>query len=172
MSTAPESTSSETTSSGSTAPGSTAPGSTAPESTAPESAPPAEPPVGTVTWWELPADDLAVASAFYGALFGWTFAPFGDDADAYLGIWSDGTLVGGLYRAEPSTPKEPAARVYVNVADLEAVLAAAGAGGGRVRTPRAEVGGDMGWWAELEAPDGRWLGVCTSVPARDPSVSA
>jgi predicted enzyme related to lactoylglutathione lyase len=56
-------------------------------------------------------------------------------------------------------------KIYVNVADLEASLAAADAHGGAVLTPRTEVGGDMGWWAEISDPDGRWLGLCTGEPA-------
>ncbi|MGI8697054.1 MAG: VOC family protein [Mycobacteriales bacterium] len=59
-------------------------------------------------------------------------------------------------------PKETAAadgiRVYVNVTDLESTLAAAKEAGGDVRTPRAEVGGDMGWWAEIVDPGGRRVG--------------
>ena len=71
----------------------------------------------------------------------------------------------GLPPAEQGTPLDPSVRVYVNVPDLEASLAAVEAAGGRVRVPRTEVGGDMGWWAEISDPDGRWLGLCTDHPA-------
>ncbi|GIG28297.1 VOC family protein [Cellulomonas marina] len=114
----------------------------------------------TVTWWELPVDDLDRAQAFYGPVLGWTFSPFGDEAGDYLGVSSGGELVGAVFRA-PDAPREVGVRVYVLVDDLEAVLAATVEHGGTVKVPRSEVGGDMGWWAEVLDPDGRWLGLCT-----------
>lgn len=121
-------------------------------------------PVNTVTWWELPTTDIDRAKKFYGPLFGWTFVPFGEDASEYAGIMNGEELIGGLFRSE-ATPGSSAIRVYVNVADLEATLAAAEAAGGSVTVPRTEVGGDMGWWAEITAPDGHWLGLCTGTAA-------
>lgn len=123
-------------------------------------------PLNTVTWWELPVSGVARARDFYGAVFGWTFSSFGEDDDSYAGVQHDGALVGGLYRADVDPAASPSIRAYVNVADLEAVLASAGAAGGSVRTPRTEVGGDMGWWAEISDPDGRWVGLCTDNPPR------
>jgi predicted enzyme related to lactoylglutathione lyase len=120
-------------------------------------------PLNTVTWWELPVSDIAAAQTFYSAVFGWTYSSFGDD-DTYVGITTDGALVGGLYRADGVVREASAVRTYINVADLEATFAAAEAAGGSVRTPRTEVGGDMGWWAELNDPDGRWVGLCTGNP--------
>lgn len=119
-------------------------------------------PVNTVTWWEVPVADLDRAQAFYGAVFGWTFQPFGD---GYLGIFNESGMIGGLFQA-PDKVDGDGIRVYVNVADLEAVLAAAERAGGSVTHPREEVGGDMGWWAEIADDGGRRLGLCTGNPAR------
>jgi predicted enzyme related to lactoylglutathione lyase len=124
-----------------------------------------ETPLNTVTWWELPVTDVARAEDFYAAVFGWAFSSFGDD-EAYTGVTYEGRLIGGLYRADGPPPEGPSVRTYVNVADLEATLTAVEAAGGSVRTPRTEVGGDMGWWAEISDPDGRWLGLCTDNPPR------
>ncbi len=123
-------------------------------------------PLNTVTWWELPVTDVERAKAFYTAVFGWTYTSFGDD-EGFAGVVHDGALVGGLYRADGPATDGPSIRAYVNVADLEVTLAAAAAAGGSVRTPRTEVGGDMGWWAEISDPDGRWLGLCTDRPGRE-----
>ncbi len=120
-------------------------------------------PLNTVKWWELPVSDIAAAQTFYSAVFGWTYTSFGDD-DSYAGITYDGQLIGGLYRADDVVGGDPTVRTYINVGDLEATFAAAEAAGGSVRTPRTEIGGDMGWWAELSDPDGRWIGLCTSSP--------
>lgn len=116
-------------------------------------------PLNTVTWWELPVSDVGAGKAFFTTVFGWTYVSFGDDEN-YVGVSTGTALVGGLYRAESIGAGDPV-RVYVNVADLEGTLSAAEAAGGRVLTARTEVGGDMGWWAEIADPDGRRLGLCT-----------
>ncbi len=101
--------------------------------------------LNTVTWWEIPVKDLGEAQTFYGTVFGWTFEPFGE---GYAGIYSDAAMIGGLSQAGAEDGGE-GVRVYVNVADIEATLAAVEANGGAVKTPRQEVGGDMGWWANF-----------------------
>lgn len=115
-----------------------------------------------VTWWEIPVADLEKGKAFYGAVFGWTFQPFGE---GFAGVFtSDGDMVGGL----DGTRGEKAGHgiaVYVNVADLEGVLARVGGAGGTVLHDRTEVGGDMGWWADFTDPDGVRVGLCTASPA-------
>ncbi|MTD14256.1 hypothetical protein GIS00_09885 [Nakamurella sp. YIM 132087] len=122
-------------------------------------------PLGTVTWWEIPVADLDVSSTFLTAVFGWTFMPFGE---GYLGILNGGgpeTLVGGIFKAEPEQVAAAGIQVYINVRDMEDTLAKASAAGGTVRTPRTEVGGDMGWWAEIVDPGGRRIGLCTGSAA-------
>ncbi|WP_154794999.1 VOC family protein [Occultella kanbiaonis] len=118
---------------------------------------PTSAPVNTVTWWELPVTDLDQAKSFYGAVFGWTFTPFGE---GYEGILNGSEMIGGLWQA-PEQATSDGIRVYVNVADLEATLAAAEAAGGTVKNTREEVGGDMGWWAQIVDPGGRLVGLCT-----------
>lgn len=117
--------------------------------------------LNTVTWWEIPVKDLDKAQAFYGAVFGWTFQPFGE---GYVGISAAGVMIGGLSTAGPENSGE-GVRVYVNVADMEAVLETIEGHGGAVTTPRQEVGGDMGWWATFTDDQGRAIGLCTMTPA-------
>lgn len=122
-----------------------------------ETTQPTAAPVNTVTWWEIPVLDLEQAQAFYTAVFGWTFTPFGE---GYLGIMNGADMVGGMFE-DATAAAGDGIRVYVNVTDLEAVLAAVEAAGGTVHTTRTEVGNDMGWWAEIVDPGGRRLGLCT-----------
>jgi predicted enzyme related to lactoylglutathione lyase len=117
--------------------------------------------LNTVTWWEIPTSDLDGAKEFFGAVFGWTCTPFGQ---GYLGIMNGSELIGGLWAAEDGSVGD-AIRVYVNVADIEATLAAVESAGGSVVTARQEVGGDMGWWASFKTPDGRLVGLCSGSPA-------
>lgn len=118
-------------------------------------------PLNTVTWWEIPVADLDVAQAFYSAVFGWTFVPFGE---GFLGVMNGSDLVGGLFLS-PDTATAAGIRLYVNVPDIEDTLEKAVAAGGAVRSPRLEVGGDMGWWAEIVDPGGRGVGICSDQPA-------
>lgn len=118
-------------------------------------------PFNTVTWWEIPVQDLEKAKAFYGAVFGWTIEPFGE---GFVGAFADGAMIGGLAEAADGEVAE-GVRIYVNVADLEATIAAAAANGGAEKTARQEVGGDMGWWANVTDPQGRVIGLATMIPA-------
>jgi uncharacterized protein len=116
------------------------------------------PTLNTVTWWEIPVQDLEQAKTFYTAVFGWSYAPFGE---GYVGILAGEAMIGGLSTAESEAVGD-GVRIYVQVDDLEAVLATVEASGGSVKTPRTEIGGDMGWWANFTDPDGRIIGLATN----------
>lgn len=115
-----------------------------------------------VDWWELPVADLAKAKEFYGAVFGWTFQPFGE---AYEGVNApDGTMIGGLDASGGERGK--GVRMYVSVPDLAESLRKVVAAGGTVASEPTEIGGDMGWWAAFTDPDGLWIGLwAQSAPA-------
>jgi uncharacterized protein len=118
------------------------------------------PAYNTVTWWEIPVQDLEKARPFYSAVFGWTFQSFGE---GYDGIFADGAMIGGLSQSEEDVVD--GIRIYVNVEDIEATLAKVEENGGATKTPRTEVGGDMGWWANFTDAQGRQIGICTNNPA-------
>lgn len=118
----------------------------------------AAPAYNTVTWWEIPVQDLEKAKPFYAAVFGWTFQPFGE---GYAGIFADGAMIGGLSEAAGADVAD-GVRLYVNVADIEATLESVAANGGAPGTPRTEVGGDMGWWATFTDSQGRLIGLASN----------
>jgi predicted enzyme related to lactoylglutathione lyase len=120
----------------------------------------------TVTWWELQVSDLEPARAFYGAVFGWTFQPFGDDF--LMASAPDGTPLGGLDggTGKGESPAGRGVRVYVQVEDLEATLAKVTAAGGAVTTPRTVITEEYGWFATFTDPSGLTLGLVSSNPAR------
>ena len=121
----------------------------------------ADPTINTVTWWEIPVQDLEQAKSFYAAVFGWGFTPFGE---GYEGILAGERMIGGLSASETETVGE-GIRIYVQVDDMEAVLAKVEANGGATKTPRTEIGGDMGWWGNFTDPQGRIIGLATNTPA-------
>ncbi len=120
-----------------------------------------DPTLGTVSWWEIPVPDLDKAKTFYTAVFGWSYTPFGE---GYEGILAGETMIGGLTTSGGEDAGE-GIRIYVNVDDIEATLATVESNGGAVKTPRTEVGGDMGWWANFTDPAGRIICIATNKAA-------
>ena len=114
-----------------------------------------------MTWWEIPVPDLDEARRFYGEAFGWTFEPFGDDYDAALA--PGGEMIGGIFKASGDDLSN-GVRITFATDDLEAALERVRAAGGTVVAERTEIGGDMGWWAAIHDPAGRWIGLSTTRP--------
>lgn len=117
----------------------------------------AAPSLNTVSWWEIPVQDLEKAKTFYTAVFDWGYTPFGK---GYEGILAGETMIGGLSASESQDVAE-GIRIYVQVDDMEAVFAKVEANGGATKTARTEIGGDMGWWGNFTDPEGRIIGLAT-----------
>ena len=77
------------------------------------------PGTNTVAWFEIGAPDAEAAKAFYGPLFGWSFAPDG----AYTVITAPGAAgpSGGIFGTGGNIP--PYAVFVVQVADVAATAA-------------------------------------------------
>jgi len=86
------------------------------------------PATNTVAWFEIGAPDVDAAKAFYGPLFGWSFAPDG----AYTLITAPGATgpSGGIFNTGGNIP--PYAVFVVQVADVAATTAQAEDLGGKV----------------------------------------
>ena len=78
---------------------------------------------------ELPTKDLAAAEAFYAAAFGWMLTRFGP---SYAATTTGDTDIG--LQADPGEATAAALPV-IEVADLEAALAAVEAAGGSIDAP-------------------------------------
>lgn len=97
--------------------------------------------IGKIVWFEVPSDDTAKASAFYGKLFGWSFEEFGGPDYRMAGAAG-----GAVYR-------DPAARGLMAYFDVEDVDAAAA----RVR----DLGGSAG--EKQEIPQTGWFVHCADL---------
>jgi uncharacterized protein len=86
------------------------------------------PAANTVGWFEIGAPDVDAAKAFYGPLFGWSFAPDG----GYTLITAPGAAgpSGGIFDTGGNIP--PYAVFVVRVADVAATAAQAERLGGKV----------------------------------------
>jgi predicted enzyme related to lactoylglutathione lyase len=85
-------------------------------------------PSNTVSWFEIGAPDVDATKAFYGQLFGWSFAPDG----AYTLITAAGAEgpSGGIFNTGGNIP--PYAVFVVQVADVAATASRSEELGGKV----------------------------------------
>jgi uncharacterized protein len=85
---------------------------------------------------QLNTSDVQDAQRFYGALFGWRFAPAGDDQHEYWGITNptqDGDVLnGGMMPLPPDATAPSHWLSYFTIQDLEAAIAQIAASGGTV----------------------------------------
>ena len=97
------------------------------------------PATNTVAWFEIGAPDVDAAKAFYGPLFGWSFAPDG----TYTLISAAGAAgpSGGIFNTGGSIP--PYAVFVVQVADVAATAARAEELGGKVVVAPNKLDGGM-----------------------------
>lgn len=117
-----------------------------------------------VVWWEIETPAPEQFQEFHGALWGWTFEQaFGDTAVGadYWIIKEGGKSLGGLQRAGTSHPPHAGARLYLEVANLEATLSEVRARGGHVERKRTALGGADRWFAIVRDPSGISFGLWT-----------
>jgi len=94
---------------------------------------------GALTWNELYAPDLDAAQAFYGALFGWTFAPIEGMGMPYTVI-SNGERANGGMMLPPMPEIPPSWLVYFGAEDIDAALATVAELGGAVQAGPIDIG--------------------------------
>lgn len=122
-----------------------------------------------VQHFEIPADDLARARAFYEASFGWKTMEFPmPDMAAYVGLhtgpvdeknmWKEpGFINGGMFERGKDFPII-SPTVAVVVPDLDAALEKVKANGGTIFMEKKSIGG-MGLYAYIKDTEGNIVGV-------------
>jgi len=111
----------------------------------------------SIIWFEIPADDLNRARAFYSKLFGWKIHPFpgmaANEAQNYLHIdtgGEDASPDGGMMRR--MHPQQPITQ-YVNVPSVTSHMARVKKLGGKVCVPKTAVM-QMGYFAVCQDTEG------------------
>ena len=107
-----------------------------------------------INYLELPVGDTGMAKRFYAAAFGWSFTDFGP---TYAATTSGDTDIG--FQAD-TAQQTAAALPVVEVADLEATLAAIEAAGGAVTAPIFAFPGGRRF--HFRDPDGHELAAMTT----------
>lgn len=113
--------------------------------------------VDPIVHFEIPADDVKRAKAFYEALFGWKitymkeFEYYSIKAKDKKGNGIDG---GMMKRKAPGQPPMN----YVHVSSIDATLKKAVKAGAKMCLPKTPIG-DMGAIAAFQDPEGNMIGL-------------
>ncbi|MCP2312659.1 VOC family protein [Kitasatospora paracochleata] len=107
---------------------------------------------GSPCWVDLGSPDTAAATAFYEAVFGWSFQSAGPDAGGYGFFQQDGETVAAI---GPLTEGGAASAwtVYFSTPDANATAKGVEQAGGTVRVPPMDVMA-AGWMAQFTDPTG------------------
>lgn len=110
---------------------------------------------GKICYLEIPAKTAAASAQFYSNIFGWTVRPRGDGELAF----DDSGGVSGTWVKESDRTPDERTRVYIIVDTIDETLSKIQAAGGRVLTPRTEIGPSMGAFAAFSDPVGNEFGL-------------
>lgn len=111
-----------------------------------------------LVWFEIPASDLARATAFYEAVFGITMTPedIGDGNPKSLFPNGSGSLAQGADWA----PSATGIVAYLDGGDdLQLILDRVVAAGGTVIEPKQAVEATQGFWGRFRDTEGNIIGV-------------
>jgi predicted enzyme related to lactoylglutathione lyase len=110
---------------------------------------------GKICYLEIPARTGEESAAFYSKIFGWTVRKRGDGEMAF----DDGGGVSGTWVKESHRTPDETTRTYILVDDIAETLKEIEAAGGRVLTPRKDIGPGMGAFAVFADPAGAEFGL-------------
>ena len=125
--------------------------------------------------FEIPADDVSRAKAFYENTFGWTIKLFPMPAGApeYYGVSTkkkgEPGIDGGLMKR--NMPGQPFTN-YITVKSIDAMNQAVQANGGIVVLPKQAIGQGMGWISVFKDPENNIIGLHEVPPAPPRKASA
>jgi predicted enzyme related to lactoylglutathione lyase len=122
-----------------------------------------------VVHFEIPADDLARASDFYGSTFGWDLQEMPEldyttvttsPVDEQQRPTEPGAINGGMMKRVADTPSPV---ITVNVDSIDDALKKVESAGGSTVRPRQEIPG-MGAFAYFKDTEGNTLGLWENLP--------
>ena len=112
-------------------------------------------PHGKICYLEIPAKTGEASAEFYSSIFGWKVRQRGDGNLAF----DDTGGVSGTWVKESDRTPDERTRTYIMVDDIADSLNRIVASGGKVLTPRTEIGPGMGAFAAFADPVGNDFGL-------------
>ena len=110
---------------------------------------------GKICYVEIPAITAEASAEFYSSIFGWTVRQRGDGELAF----DDAGGVSGTWVKESDRTPDEQTRIYIMVDDILDALRRIEAAGGRVLTPRTDIGPNLGAFAAFADPAGAEFGL-------------
>lgn len=112
-------------------------------------------PHGKICYLEIPANRAEDSAQFYSEIFGWTTRQRGDGNLAF----DDSGGVSGTWVKESDRTPDERTRVYIMVDSIDDTLRRIESSGGKVITPRTDIGSNMGAFAAFLDPVGNEFGL-------------
>ncbi len=112
-------------------------------------------PHGKICYLEIPAGSAEAAATFYSGIFGWKVRPRGDGNLAF----DDTGCVSGTWVKEGDHTPDERTLVYIMVDSIADTLRQIEKSGGKVLTPRKDIGPNMGAFAAFADPVGNEFGL-------------
>src|SRR5437763_15447562 len=112
-------------------------------------------PHGKICYLEIPANRAEDSARFYSDIFGWKVRERGDGNLAF----DDTGGVSGTWVKESDRTPDERTRVYIMVDSIATTLTAIESAGGRVITPRKDIGPNMGAFAMFADRGGNEFGL-------------
>jgi len=112
-------------------------------------------PHGKVCYLEIPANRAEDSARFYSDIFGWNVRERGDGNLAF----DDTGGVSGTWVKESDRTPDERTRIYIMVDNIAKSLDQIERVGGKIVTPRTEIGQDMGAFAVFSDPVGNEFGL-------------
>jgi hypothetical protein len=118
-----------------------------------------------ITWFQIPALDIARAKAFYETICGYPLekmeVPPPMKMLAFPGDWRAGAVGGALIAGEGAVPSATGTAVFLNAnPDLQAVLDRVEGAGGSILMPKTAIGmDDAGYFAMIADTEGNTVGL-------------
>ena len=110
---------------------------------------------GKICYLEIPAKTAEASADFYSTIFGWKVRKRGDGALAF----DDSGCVSGSWAKERDRTPDERTRTYIMVDSIAETLRRIQTAGGRVLTPRTDIGQGMGAFAAFTDPVGNEFGL-------------
>jgi predicted enzyme related to lactoylglutathione lyase len=112
-------------------------------------------PHGKICYLEIPAGRAEDSASFYARIFGWKVRPRGDGNLAF----DDAGSVSGTWVKESDRTPDERTRIYIMVDSIKETLRQIEEAGGRVLTPRTDIGQSLGAFAAFADPIGNEFGL-------------
>lgn len=118
-------------------------------------------PHGKICYLEIPANRAEDSARFYSDIFGWKVRERGDGNLAFDDAEGG---VSGTWVKEADRTTDERTRTYIMVDSIAESLRQIEKAGGRVTTPRTDIGANMGAFAAFTDPVGNEFGLYEEPP--------